>query len=137
MAGLEKLKKAAELIEGMTHWDQRFKDGGVGHPFIYSAENAHLGLEMIVRGNPETQKYDVTFGAYARDVGKHMNSDGVYAIAKEAARLYALMAALELELAPFSLTKEEFWQFDDWIAVREAQEQSETQTLPDGPVMRM
>jgi hypothetical protein len=128
LSELEELKKAANLIEEMSFDRQHFKSGGNGFPFICSTDAAYIGIEMRADANQQTQRYDITFGAYARRTGDLMDSNGLRTLSQEVGQAYALLLALEMQ--KFNPTEYEMREFAEIIRQRDEQESSQ-ENSPD------
>lgn len=126
---LEKLQRAARLIEEMSNGRQVFRTGSVGGPAICPADNANIGVAMRVDRNMQTQRYDISFAAYVRRAGSPMNAAELMALSREVGQTHALLLALEMQ--KFSPTEEEFRQFTE--SIRRRQEQESIQS--NGPIM--
>ena len=119
---LEKLEKAAALIEEMTGGRQTFQ-AGIGGAYIVAAEDADLGMQMRVKSSDVPEHFRITFSAYSRKMGDGMDSGRLRSLMTEAGQMYALLMALEMQ--DFHPSTGELHQFAEGI-----EQKQET-----GPVM--
>ncbi|MDD3229967.1 MAG: DUF4240 domain-containing protein [Oscillospiraceae bacterium] len=122
MTELEKLEKAAALIEEMTGGRQTFR-AGIGGAYIVAAEDADLGMQMRVKSSDVPDHFRIAFTAYSRKMGGEMASGGLRSLMTEAGQMYALLMALEMQ--DFHPSSGELHQFAEGI-----EQKQET-----GPVM--
>lgn len=95
MSELEKLQKAAELIEEMSQGRLQVCPSVVGQVYIRPESEAYLGLDMRIDSIPGQPRYRVTFSAQLRRMGADMASEGLRTLLSEVGQTYALLAALE------------------------------------------
>lgn len=92
---LEKLQKAAKLIEEMSQGRLQVCPSVVGQVYIRPQNEAYLGLAMRIDSIPGQPHYRVTFSAQLRRMGADMTSEGLRTLLSEVGQTYALLAALE------------------------------------------
>lgn len=95
MSELEKLQKAAELIEEMSQGRLQVCPSVVGQVYIRPESEAYLGLDMRIDSIPGQPRYRVTFSAQLRRMGADMASEGLRTLLSEVGQTYALLTALE------------------------------------------
>lgn len=92
---LEKLQKAAKLIEEMSQGRLQVCPSVVGQVYIRPENEAYLGLDMRINSIPGQLRYRVTFSSQMRRMGADMTSEGLRALLSEVGQTYALLTALE------------------------------------------
>ena len=92
---LEKLQKAAKLIEEMSQGRLQVCPSVVGQVYIRPQNEAYLGLTMRIDSIPGQPHYRVTFTSQLRRMGADMTSEGLRALLSEVGQTYALLTALE------------------------------------------
>jgi hypothetical protein len=134
---LEKLQKAAELIETMTDGNQRF-DTVNGTPQIFSerrmgARERYPSVTIRMTRAPLAggERYRVGFRAHLDTAGPGMDADALHGFAREIQKAQALLTALETQT--FTPAKSDLAQFADRITRRETQETIQEESI--GPVM--
>lgn len=106
---LEKLQKAAKLIEEMSQGRLQVCPSVVGQTYIRPQNEAYLGLAMRIDSIPGQPHYRVTFSAQLRRMGADMTSEG----------LRTLLTALESR--SYTPTTEDLTAFrEDLLAEQEA-----------------
>ena len=92
---LEKLQKAAKLIEEMSQGRLQVCPSVVGQVYIRPQIEAYLGLAMRIDSITGQPHYRVTFTSQLRRMGADMTSEGLRALLSEVGQTYALLTALE------------------------------------------
>lgn len=116
---LEKLQKAAKLIEEMSQGRLQVCPSVVGQVYIRPQNEAYLGLAMQIDSIPGQPHYRVTFSAQLRRMGADMTSEGLRTLLSEVGQTYALLAALESR--SYTPTTEDLTAFrEDLLAEQEA-----------------
>ena len=92
---LEKLQKAAKLIEEMSQGRLQVCPSVVGQVYIRPQTEAYLGLAMRIDSITGQPHYRVTFTSQLRRMGADMTSEGLRALLSEVGQTYALLTALE------------------------------------------
>lgn len=92
---LEKLRKAAKLIEEMSQGRLQVCPSVVGQVYVRPQNEAYLGLAMRIDSIPGQPHYRVTFSAQLRRMGADMASESLRALLTEVGQTYALLTALE------------------------------------------
>ena len=92
---LEKLQKAAKLIEEMSQGRLQVCPSVVGQVYIRPENEAYLGLDMRINSIPGQLRYRVTFSSQMRRMGADMTSEGLRTLLSEVGQTYALLTALE------------------------------------------
>ena len=116
---LEKLQKAAKLIEEMSQGRLQVCPSVVGQVYIRPQNEAYLGLAMRIDSIPSQPHYRVTFSAQLRRMGADMTSEGLRTLLSEVGQTYALLAALESR--SYTPTTEDLTAFrEDLLAEQEA-----------------
>jgi hypothetical protein len=119
MTEFEKLKNAAELIETMTDGGVRFRESGLGIPYLSADEKTAFGVTMELTPDFETEQYGVKFTAYLREMYRDMGAADVSRLESEAWKTHTLLTALESRT--YSPSQAEFSRFRDWVTERENQ----------------
>lgn len=117
---LEKLQRAAQLIEEMSQGRLQVCPSVVGQVYIRPQDDSNLGMDMRIDSIPGQPRYRVTFSAQLRRMGTDMDSDGLHALLTEVGQTYALMVALEARSC--TPTLEDLMSFQDWLAAQQKQE---------------
>lgn len=94
---LEKLKKAALLIEEMSMGRLKVCPSVVGHVYIRPEDDAYIGLEMRIASDLSLERYAVTFTAHPRRIGGKLDAGGLRKLMTEVNQSYALLTALEMQ----------------------------------------
>lgn len=116
---LEKLQKAAKLIEEMSQGRLQVCPSVVGQVYIRPQNEAYLGLAMRIDSIPGQPHYRVTFSAQLRRMGADMTSEGLRTLLSEVGQTYALLTALESR--NYTPTTEDLTAFrEDLLAEQEA-----------------
>jgi hypothetical protein len=131
MTEFEKLKKAVELTETMTDGKVRFRESGLGVPYLSADEKTAFGVSMELTPDVETERYGVKFTVYLREMYRDMSASDVFRLGSEVWKTHALLTALESRT--YSPSKAEFSRFRDWVTERESQ----TPAQNDAPKMSM
>lgn len=119
MTELEKLQKAAKLIEEMSQGRLQVCPSVVGQVYIRPQNEAYLGLAMRIDSIPGQPHYRVTFSAQLRRMGADMASEGLRTLLSEVGQTYALLTALESR--NYTPTTEDLTAFrEDLLAEQEA-----------------
>ena len=92
---LEKLQKAAKLIEEMSQGRLQVCPSVVGQVYIRPQNEAYLGQAMRIDSITGQPHYRVTFTSQLRRMGADMTSEGLRALLSEVGQTYALLTALE------------------------------------------
>lgn len=92
---LEKLQKAAKLIEEMSQGRLQVCPSVVGQVYIRPQNETYLGLAMRIDSITGQPHYRVTFTSQLRRMGADMTSEGLRALLSEVGQTYALLTALE------------------------------------------
>lgn len=124
---LEKLQRAAQLIEEMSQGRLQVCPSVVGQVYIRPQDDSNLGMDMRIDSVPGQPRYRITFAAQLRRMGTDMDSDGLHALLSEVGQTYALMAALEVR--SYTPTMEDLTAFRDGLAAQQEQKK------PDFPVV--
>ena len=74
---LEKLQKAALLIEEMSMGRLKVCPSTVGHVYIRPESDAYIGLQMQIAPESTPGRYAVTFTAFPRRMGLELGSSGL------------------------------------------------------------
>lgn len=93
---LEKLQRAAQLIEEMSQGRLQVCPSVVGQVYIRPQDDSNLGMEMRIDSIPGQPRYRITFAAQLRRMGTDMGADGLRALLSEVGQTYGLLAALEV-----------------------------------------
>ena len=125
---LEKLKNAALLIEEMTGCRFKHSSGGA---FIYPDTDVYLAINMRREADYGANVYRVSFDANLQTMGKPIDAAGLTRLQQEVEAVHYLL--FELEMQEYSLTPEEWQEFNDFV--RKLEEQREAQEQADDPVM--
>lgn len=94
---LEKLQKAALLIEEMSMGRLKVCPSVVGHVYIRPEQDAYIGLQMQIVPDPSLGRYAVTFTAFPRKMGTELDAASLRKLMTEVNQSYALMTALEMQ----------------------------------------
>jgi len=78
-----------------------------------------------------TRTYHISFDANLQTMGKPMDAAGLSRLQQEVGVAHALLSALEIQ--EYTLTPEEWQEFNDFV--HELEEQREAQEASGGPVM--
>lgn len=92
---LEKLQRAAQLIEEMSQGRLLVCRSAVGQVYIRARDDSSLGMDMRIDSIPGQPRYQITFSAQIRRMGADMDADRLRTLLSEVGQTYALMAALE------------------------------------------
>lgn len=123
---LEKLEKAALLIEEMSMGRLKVCPSAVGHVYIRPEEDAYVGLQMRIASDTALKRYAVTFSAFPRRMGMELDAAGLRALMTETGQSYALLTALEMR--EYHPTQADLEAFRAFAAQRQETEQA-------GPVL--
>ena len=93
---LEKLQKAALLIEEMSMGRLKVCPSTVGHVYIRPESDAYIGLQMQIAPESTPGRYAVTFTDFPRRMGLELGSSGLRRLMTEVNQSYALLTALEM-----------------------------------------
>lgn len=126
---LEKLKKAALLIEEMSMGRLKVCPSVAGHVYIRPEHDAYIGLEMRITPDHPLERYAVTFTACPRRMGVELDASGLRALAEEVNESYALLSALEMR--EYRPSQEDMAAFREFLDTRQEQAAAEQ----SGPVM--
>ena len=116
---LEKLQRAAQLIEEMSQGRLLVCRSAVGQVYIRPENEAYLGLDMRIDSIPGQPRYQITFSAQIRRMGADMDADRLRTLLSEVGQTYALMAALETR--SYTPTMEDLAAFCDELAAQQVQ----------------
>ena len=137
MTELEKLQKAAALIEDMAEGAQTFGVAG-GTPQLFTERIAGgrekyppVSIRMTRVPLAGEEGYKIGFRAHLETAGPPMDADALHGFGREIRKARTLLRALEAQT--FTPTKEEFARFAEWLGRREAPETSLEENI--GPVM--
>ena len=90
---LEKLQKAALLIEEMSTGRLKVCPSTVGHVYIRPESDAYIGLQMQITPESTPGRYAVTFTAFPRRMGLELDASGLRRLMTEVNQSYALLTA--------------------------------------------
>ena len=85
---LEKLQKAALLIEKMSMGRLKVCPSTVGHVYIRPESDAYIGLQMQIAPESTPGRYAVTFTAFPRRMGLELGSSGLRRLMTEVNQSY-------------------------------------------------
>jgi hypothetical protein len=141
LAELEKLQKAAELIEAMTDGKQLFGTAD-GMPQIFmdqgvewQAEYPPLAIRMKRVPSADGKQFTFGFRAHLEMTGSGMDAAAMRGFEKAVRKFRVLLDTLET--LSFTPTRSELEQFVEWIERREeqAKKQALEQKKDTGPIM--
>lgn len=112
---LEKLQRAAQLIEEMSQGRLLVCRSAVGQVYIRARDDSSLGMDMRIDSIPGQPRYQITFSAQIRRMG----ADRLRTLLSEVGQTYALMAALETR--SYTPTMEDLAAFCDELAAQQVQ----------------
>lgn len=121
LSELEKLQRAAQLIEEMSQGRLQVLPNVVGHVYVHPNDDAYLGLNLHLNTIPAQERYQIQFSAYVRRMGAGLDAKGLHALLSEVGQTYALLTALEGQI--FRPTLEDLAAFRKQLAEPQAQEQ--------------
>ena len=128
MTEYEKLVNAADLIHELSGGKLSLRPSVVGQVYVAASDDAYIGMDLIETHDMENQRFDLSFYAYVRRMGSHLDSGGLREIQSEVHNAYALLTALELQ--DFHPTQEDMQDLREHLLRQEEQTQQQT-----GPVM--
>ena len=118
---LEKLQKAALLIEEMSMGRLKVCPSTVGHVYIRPESDAYIGLQMQITPESTPGRYAVTFTAFPRRMGLELDASGLRRLMTEVNQSYALLTALEMQ--KYHPTQSELEQFRESMIEQQEPEQ--------------
>ena len=118
---LEKLQRAAQLIEEMSQGRLQVLPSVVGHVYVRPKDDAYLGLDLHLNAIPNQERYQVQFSAYVRRMGAWLDAKGLHALLTEVGQTYALLTALERQ--KFCPSPEDLAVFREQLTAQQVQEQ--------------
>lgn len=118
---LEKLQKAALLIEEMSMGRLKVCPSVVGHVSIRPEQDAYIGLQMRITADRTLRRYAVTFTAFPRRMGTELDSASLRKLMTEVNQSYALLTALEMQ--KYRPTQEDLEMFQESVINQQEPEQ--------------
>ena len=125
MTELEKLIKAAELIQDISHGKLELCPTDYGYAYIRADDDAYLAMDMVMRNDISEGYVDVQFQAHVRRMGSSMSAQDLTLLQQEVDRVHALVTALGIP--NFHPTQADLMAFHDYLV--QAQSRGQIQVM--------